>query len=216
MFSLDLAAGIHQITSKSTKNITRNKLVHIRFLVDGLQLSSSYKKSSIWLGIKPLWSTLLSNIRWLVGDGSSIRFWKDNWLGEIMVQSCHIDFDYLDLLNDKVSSFISDGAWALPSSFQRAHPEVSKAISSISLPLDSVPDQVIWASSSLGTLSSSYAYIALSHPFPTVPWGNRLWHASIQPRKSLASWKIIQNRVLVDERLQRLNVQLCSWCYLLM
>lgn len=58
--------------------------LHDPFLVVGLQLSS------IWLGIKPLWSTLLFNIQWLVGDGSSIHFWKDNWLGEIKAQSCNM------------------------------------------------------------------------------------------------------------------------------
>lgn len=99
-----------------------------------------YKKSSIWLGIKPLWSTLLSNIRWLVSDGSSMCFWKDNWLGEVVAQSGNIDNDYLGFLNYKVSSFIFNGAWSLPSDFQQVHPEVSNAIFSISLSLDNVPD----------------------------------------------------------------------------
>ncbi|KAK9943231.1 hypothetical protein M0R45_008846 [Rubus argutus] len=141
------------------------------FIVTGLQPVSYYKKSSVWLGIKALWPKLLLNIRWLVGSGNSISFWKDNWLGEAIVSSCNIDPMYRGFLNDK-------------------------------------------AQSSSSSLTSSDAYTFLCPPLPTVPWGNCIWHAAIQPRKSLVVWKIIQNRVMTDERLQRMSIQLCSRYYL--
>lgn len=81
--------------------------LHKRFLVEGLQPTSYYKKSSIWLGIKSLWPTLLSNLHWLVGNGHTISFWKDNWLGEVIARTCNIDHDFLGLLDDKVRSFIA-------------------------------------------------------------------------------------------------------------
>lgn len=128
--------------------------------------------------------------------------------------SCHINQEYLDFLNDKISSFILNGAWSLPLSFQCLYPDVSKSIFSTSLLIDHSSDQVIWASCASGFLTSSEAYELFCPSLPILPWGKRIWHASIQPRKSLATWKIIQNRVLTENHLQRMNVQLCSRCYL--
>ena len=80
--------------------------------------------------------------------------------------------------------------------------------------MNGADDQVIWASSSSGFLDSKNPYLRLSLSLPSVPWGSRIWHAAIQPRKSLATWKILLNRVLTDDRLQRFNLKLCSRCYL--
>ncbi|KAK9943242.1 hypothetical protein M0R45_008856 [Rubus argutus] len=114
-----------------------------RFIVTGLQPVSYYKKSSVWLGIKALWPKLLLNIRWLVGSGNSISFWKDNWLGEAIVSSCNIDPMYWGCLNDKVCSFIHNGSWKLAFSFQRTFTVVAQAILDVKLPIDCTSDQFI-------------------------------------------------------------------------
>lgn len=36
--------------------------------------------SSIWLGMKPFMNTVMLNTRWLLGDDTSINFWRDRWL----------------------------------------------------------------------------------------------------------------------------------------
>lgn len=200
-----------EVASKATISAA---FLHVRFLTAGLQPFAHYKKSSVWLGIKKLWPVLLSNVRWLVGKGDAVRFWKDNWLGVPIVASCNIDESSLDFLNDKVAAFISNGVWNLPASFQRTYPNVTHSILSTVLPMDNVTDQIIWAASTSGFLNSKEAYKFFSPSFPLVHWCHCIWHAAIQPRKSLAVWKILKNRVPSDDRLQRFNVALCSRCYL--
>lgn len=70
-------------------------------------------KSSVWIGLKTLSPLLLSNLRWLVGNGQVIRFWKDNWLGEELVKTLNFAPEVLPFLNDKVSSFIVNGEWRI-------------------------------------------------------------------------------------------------------
>lgn len=171
----------------ASKLIISSSFLHGRFLSMGLQHILYYKKSSVWLGMKALWPTFLSNIRWLVGNGNSIRFWKDNWLGEPIVDTCNIDLDCLGFLDDKVSDFIHNGSWNLPHSFLQMHPATSQGILAIPLLIENVPDQVVWAPSSSGSLVSSEAYEFLSSSLPSVVWGKHIWHATIQPRKSLAA-----------------------------
>lgn len=78
----------------------------------------------------------------------------------------------MGFLNDKVSSFILNGTWNLPYSFRQMYPEVSNAILATPLPIDNACDQVIWAASSSGSLSTSDAYNSLCHSFPVVAWEN--------------------------------------------
>ncbi|XP_062020958.1 uncharacterized protein LOC133737421 [Rosa rugosa] len=113
------------------------------FINMGLQPYSYYKKSSVWLGLKKLWPTLLEGVQWLVGDGKSIRFWRDNWLGETLVTSLNYDQEVHELLNDKVSCFIKNGQWNLPSSFCRTLPATAQSIRSIELPVEPTSDQVV-------------------------------------------------------------------------
>lgn len=188
--------------------------LHDRFLLDGLQPLSYYKKSSVWIGLKKLWPVLLSNIQWLVGNGNNIRFWKDNWLGEELVKTLNFDVDVLDFLNDKVSTFIFNGEWKLPDSFWQVYPATAHAIFSSPLPLDCIEDKVIWAAEASGSLTSSSAYQTLSPHLPATAWGRRIWHGAIQPCKSVVSWKVLHKKILTDEFLQRRHVQLCSRCEL--
>lgn len=107
-----------------------------------------------------------------------------------------------------------NGSWNLPYSFQCVYPEVTQRILSTILPINNVPNKVVWATSSFGNLCSADAYKSICLNFSKVVWGKHFWHTALQPCKSLATWKIIQKRVFTDDRLQRMKVQLCSRCYL--
>lgn len=124
--------------------------------------------------LQKLWHLLLANIRWLVGKGDKIQFWKDNWLGKILAETCNIVQSFLGFLNDKVNAFISNGAWNLPASFQHSYPIVAQSILATALPVNSSDDQAIWASSSFGLLDSKSAYLLLSPPLSTIPWGSSI------------------------------------------
>lgn len=39
--------------------------------------------SGVWKGILKGWSSFVKNISFEIGDGSTIRFWKDRWCGDL-------------------------------------------------------------------------------------------------------------------------------------
>lgn len=44
--------------------------------------SQTYKRSSIWPGIKAVLPNLFSGAKWVVGNGRQIPFWTGKWLDE--------------------------------------------------------------------------------------------------------------------------------------
>lgn len=37
----------------------------------------------LWRCLDPLWEDIRANTRWEVGDGQSVRFWSDHWVGDL-------------------------------------------------------------------------------------------------------------------------------------
>ena len=71
------------------------------------------------------------------------------------------------------------------------------------LPLEEDDDQVIWSGTSSGTLSAREAYSFLAGTQSVCCWGKAIWHSAIQPRKSVTTWKVLLDRILTDDLLQR-------------
>lgn len=187
-------------------------LLRGRFFISNLVPTLYYQKSSIWLGLKKVWPLMLANIRWLVGDGLNVLFWKDNWLGTPLSSLCNIDPSIAIFLNDRVSDFIIDHHWNLPVEFSLHFPEATARILEIALPVDACSDQAIWPSISSGQLNAKASYDLILANRPTLDWGIKIWHRAIQPRKSMVTWKVLHGRILVDTILQRRGAQLCSQC----
>ncbi|KAL6188090.1 hypothetical protein ACLB2K_039484 [Fragaria x ananassa] len=143
------------------------------------------------------------SLQWIVGDGELIHLWKDNWLGDTLVKSVNFAPEILPFLNDKVCTFIHNREWRIPWSFKRAHQVVAEVISSLPLPAFDMSDQPVWAMETSGILTARSAYCMLAEDLPVVNWGCKIWHAAIQPRKSLVTWKVLLNRIPTDEFLQR-------------
>ena len=114
----------------------------------------AYKKSSVWLGLKALWPIVLPNLRWLIGNGCFVNFWKDNWLGNSIAQQLNIHASHFDFLDDKVSDFITDGRWALLYSFSSACPAIAQSILRTPISLGNQEDCVVWSGTSGGSLSA--------------------------------------------------------------
>ncbi|XP_024172190.1 uncharacterized protein LOC112178246 [Rosa chinensis] len=140
-----------------------------------------------------------SPLRWIIGDGASVRLWKDNWMGEILGKAFGLSSHELANLDNIVSEFIVHGKWVLPDIFGQVFPGIAAALTSTTLPLEPTKDQLVWSDSSSGTLTSKEAYLTLALPSPMVAWESLLWHSTIQPRKSICSWKIFHEKILTDE-----------------
>lgn len=73
-----------------------------------------YISSSIWLGLKLYINTFLINTRWLLGDGTSIDFWKDRWLSQTIVDFLQIPQHIQHSLKASIREFIDNGNWLVP------------------------------------------------------------------------------------------------------
>ncbi|KAF1877237.1 hypothetical protein Lal_00012008 [Lupinus albus] len=79
------------------------KFYRTRFGASSCYPTRSFK-SSIWSGIRDNWSLVNMNLIWLVGDGLQINFWKDNWIGDSLV-------DILGLPHEIHDSLIVKDLW---------------------------------------------------------------------------------------------------------
>ncbi|KAF1884404.1 hypothetical protein Lal_00035535 [Lupinus albus] len=57
----------------------------VKSILDGISPSARYFKPSIWHGIRDNWVLANLNSIWLVGDGLQINLWRDNWIGDSLV-----------------------------------------------------------------------------------------------------------------------------------
>ncbi|PRQ35239.1 putative ribonuclease H-like domain, reverse transcriptase zinc-binding domain-containing protein [Rosa chinensis] len=172
----------------------------------------SYVPSSIWPGVKKFWSVVMENAQWLIGQGTNISFWRDNFMGKPI-----IDFfgphTIVDNLQGYVADYISNGSWVIPDLLHFHYPALCELIEKVPLAMDpSVEDKVIWSSATSGELTAKNAFQFLCQPFPSMSWGKCIWSKFITPRMSLLTWKLLWGRILSDDFLQRRGVALASRC----
>ncbi|KAL6214210.1 hypothetical protein ACLB2K_013648 [Fragaria x ananassa] len=120
-------------------------LLRARFLKEDFQPLKSYKRSSIWLGLKKVWPTFFNSLQWCVGDGRKISFWLDNWLGKPLASSIGV-IGFIPL-HAKVNEFIVDSHYALPAAFTNLFSHVADKINKMTLPIVGI-DSLIWPESS--------------------------------------------------------------------
>ncbi|XP_019435162.1 PREDICTED: uncharacterized protein LOC109341675 [Lupinus angustifolius] len=175
---------------------------------------TSYIKSSIWPGIKKHWNVILENSIWLLGNGSSIRYWGDNWLGNTLVHLLGIPNQISSALLAKIPNFIHDSAWIIPSCLSRIHPEVCHRILRTPTPASHLPDKLAWLHTSDGILTSKEAYNFTKPAQLQDNLCNSLWSISIPSSKSFVTWRLYNNRMTTDENLKLRGMALPSICNL--
>ncbi|XP_019432658.1 PREDICTED: uncharacterized protein LOC109339642 [Lupinus angustifolius] len=89
-----------------------------------------YFKSSIWPGIKDHWHLVFNNSIWLVGERLNINFWKDNWLGDPLVELLDILPHLHSSFHAKVADFIHNSKWIIPDTLATRHPMINRKIAS--------------------------------------------------------------------------------------
>lgn len=123
---------------------------------------SYHIRSSIWHGIKRFYHIVAANSVWLIGNGSSINFWKDKWLSKPVVDLIGVPKSMQHNLSSAVSDFICSKSWNLPSDLCSKYPDLVAAISKIVIPLYEEADQLIWEASEIGNCLSEMPTFILS------------------------------------------------------
>ncbi|XP_070679393.1 uncharacterized protein [Malus domestica] len=185
-----------------------------RFKLHGRLYSCSYKRSSIWPGIKSILHILFQNCRWVIGNGSTTSLWVDKWLDKPIVDVVGATEIAHSLSRTKVSNIIRMGKWVIPYIFSSTFPDLTKEILEMPLPIDEDKDVLIWEVSTSGVFSFSDGYEIVRHRFPVKSWASIIWRPFIPPRYSILVWKILFNKLPTEDQLQRRGIPLAPICQL--
>ena len=189
------------------------RLLRKRFLKNGKPINH-YFQSSMWGGIKEHMETVSSNLIWIVGTGTNIKLWTDNWLGISLVDLLHIPPFLHKQLRDSVADVIVDGAVHLPAALL-ADPAVASRVADIVLPTAPLLDSLVWLHSSDGKLTSKLALNFLMPASISLPWAALIWKSCIPPSCSFILWRIMHGKMPTDENLRRrgcITVSICNLC----
>lgn len=174
-------------------------------------------KWTIWDGTKFAWQKL-----WKLGDGETIKFWKDHWSGnQPLMTSCHRLFDlcvFKDITLNQMCSMIKDSNASLRRRSLRNWE--LKELSSLTDLVNNVhnsnnKDQVIWkANSGIYSSSTGYKLLCESSRIHSNGW-NLIWKCKVPPNVKIFLWKIkhsiIPTKTLLVERRFQINPT-SSWC----
>jgi len=178
------------------------------------QLVKYHISSSIWSGIKHKFTEVILNSSWLVGNGSEINFWTDNWCGETLVSTLNIAPIIHPLLKSSVSDFINGTSWNIPASLVQIFPILQSIINKVCIPAVDKDDQLMWKHSHDGNLSFKDAYQYHCVIGQNISWAKIIWNNSIPPSKSLMVWRSLHNKLPTDENLSSRGCQFPSICCL--
>ncbi|KAG8499648.1 hypothetical protein CXB51_006070 [Gossypium anomalum] len=172
--------------------------------------------SHLWRSLSKIWSLFRENLILSIGDGASVRCWKDNWIlgmGPLFLKipsSTNLDLDYS--IREMVKL---DGSWNLDLFRIWVPEEVISRITSIppSHP-DAGPDRVGWARSASGSFSVRSAYWALKED----TWNSQEEHWKISwkyqgpQRVRVFLWLAFQQRLLTNSERTRRGISHSSSC----
>lgn len=89
--------------------------------------------SSIWSGIKNEFNIVKENTSWVIGDGKSINFWKDQWCGEPIIQILHLTNSQIQNYPQKLCDFVQNDHWAIPNDILQEFPPIRLLTSQVNI-----------------------------------------------------------------------------------
>ncbi|GAU44836.1 hypothetical protein TSUD_280370 [Trifolium subterraneum] len=170
--------------------------------------------SSLWSSIKQEVHVIISNASWKVGNGQSINLWMDAWCGNSLAETLNIHTSVLIWLPKKVSDIIHNQHWLIPHYLDSLYPTLKNLVLQIDIPVDDVPDSLIWKGTDNGLLCLKDAYEFKRRQYPKLSWGKVIWSKDIQPSRSLLAWRIMLNKIPTDDNLRERGCNLTSMCSL--
>ncbi|KAJ1375402.1 Reverse transcriptase zinc-binding domain [Sesbania bispinosa] len=173
-------------------------------------VSTSNRSSILWKNIVKSRSHLDRCCCSIIGNGGTVRFWKDSFIPNMgplinhshgIIPPCQIDLP--------VASFVSNGSWNWDLIEEYLSLQGRATLASIKPPIEDVgPDSPAWLLSANGEFStkSAYEYILGSASPPMTPDSvfKKIWQWQGPPRISSFLWKVLHGRLLTNsERKKR-------------
>ncbi|XP_057788467.1 uncharacterized protein LOC131005480 [Salvia miltiorrhiza] len=190
------------------------RVVHLDWLLhDHGSLFGGVKSRLRAEGVREPIQQVVEDTFCILGNGDSISFWLDNWLGYKLVDRLHIPHYMFPFFSQRVSNYFFNDTWHFTDSFIEAFSEVAFDI--IYIPFSDDVDYRAWTHSRFGELSAALAFDYLAPSYPIVDWGKWIWATFIPVRRSITCWKVILGRLPTTDTLRRcgfVGPSFCSLC----
>ncbi|XP_019465442.1 PREDICTED: uncharacterized protein LOC109363643 [Lupinus angustifolius] len=121
---LNKAALLKLTWDLKTSNLEWTNFFRLKFNCKSYN-TPKYSKSSICPGIRENWLQANLNSIWLVGDGLSVNFWRDNWLGEPLVDTLNIPMSIHANIQGSIANFSLNSNTIIPGELNRKFSSVS-------------------------------------------------------------------------------------------
>ncbi|GAU14067.1 hypothetical protein TSUD_168920 [Trifolium subterraneum] len=164
--------------------------------------------------LKSEFSCLMENSNWLVGNGKDIKLWEDSWCGEPLIDTLQINNSDLTWLPSKASDILLNHSWNIPADLDNLFPTLKTIVRQVTLSNQNVPDKLIWKHNTSGELSMKDAYEFKRLKAPQKSWAKIIWCMEIPPSKSLLAWRLMQDKIPIDDKLMERGCNIPSMCSL--
>ncbi|XP_048422575.1 uncharacterized protein LOC125469371 [Pyrus x bretschneideri] len=156
--------------------------------------------SHTWRGILFGAQILPNGMRWRVGTGSQIHFWKDNWLESGVLENFATIPLSADMLEWTVEDFLTDDGWNVDLLYSCLPPDIVEHIFSLHVGIaNHRDDKVIWSLTNSGTFSVKTAYLSLFGDDDIIPWKwNFIWKLKLPPKLVTFLWTIGHGKILTN------------------
>ncbi|MQL90499.1 hypothetical protein Taro_023090 [Colocasia esculenta] len=174
-------------------------LVNSRFFSDGRLLTHPFGiRKRLFVAA---YEVVMQNTRWVLGNGSRIRFLDDVWFGELPIR-------------ETASYALQEPSPSVREVFTDLNHLLRHPIPQDVTQLHLFPheDLCVWAPNSQGkfTIRSAYEQVR-THGIIRQPL-QKIWHHHFSRRASIFSWLILHRAVPVDDRIAECGVLLPSRC----
>lgn len=137
--------------------------------------------------------------------------WYNNWITNRPLADFFPQVSFSP--NDRVSSFIVDGNWAVPSGLP---PDIcSRILSGLSShpsPALLVPDRLTWCQASSGNLSTFDTRDNICSRRPPMFWSHFVWNKFLQPSTACFAWRLFHNKIPTFLWVKTIDIPLISNC----
>ena len=164
--------------------------------------------SPFWKGILWAYKAAHLGISWKVGDGKTIRFWEDTWMGNCCLATQFWELYVLaDQKNVNLAS-VWDGQTLMISFRRRVDDrlirmweELVSLVETVTFETDC--DAIIWTFQGNGQFSVQSMYKTISFRGVKPVYTPAVWHLNVPPRIHIFLWLIANNKTLTRTNLAK-------------
>uniref|UniRef100_A0A2N9GXU6 Reverse transcriptase domain-containing protein n=1 Tax=Fagus sylvatica TaxID=28930 RepID=A0A2N9GXU6_FAGSY len=151
----------------------------------------------LWKGIMSGWEDYFQHVKFVVGQGTRVSFWKDKWCGDTSLMFGSGMSPLCEIFNDWEVDVVAEF-------FQFLHSHM--------VPNAAPPDELRWKQCKDGVFTSrSYHYALIDRRGVRFPWKS-IWRVKAPPRVAFFVWTATWGRILTCDNLMRRGYTMAGWC----